>query len=131
VSIESMEDGSLSRAREALAARSQMGRWTHTFTRCPVSVAACSETKMSPNNTESRAWRLRFAVETRHNNKKGDLGYENNPTRRYLPRTQARSWSLLISGRDIAYRRDRTPLAYTRSEIVREAQARTAGTRSE
>jgi hypothetical protein len=29
-----------SRAREALAARSQMGRWTHTFSRCPVSVAA-------------------------------------------------------------------------------------------
>jgi hypothetical protein len=97
-----------------------------------VSVAACSETKMSPNNTESRAWRLRFVVETRHNNKKkGDLGYENHPTRRYLPRTQARSWSLLTRGRGIAYRRDRTLSAYTRSEIVREAQARTAGTRSE
>jgi hypothetical protein len=63
----------LSRAREALAARSQMGRWTYTFTRCPVSVAAYSETKISLNNTESRAWRLRFAVETRHKQKKGIL----------------------------------------------------------
>ena len=51
-----------------------MGRWTHTFTRCPVSVAACSETKMSPNNNRDASQQEGF------------------PTRRYLPRTQARSW---------------------------------------
>jgi hypothetical protein len=108
-----------------------MERWTHTFARCPVSVAAYNETKISLNNIKSRAWKLRFAVETRHNKKKRDLGYENHLTRRYLPHTQARSWSLLINECDIAYRRDKTLPAYTRSEIVREAQARTAGTRSE
>jgi hypothetical protein len=43
-----------SRAREALAARSQMGRWTHTFTRCPVSVAVRSEAKLSPTNRAAR-----------------------------------------------------------------------------
>jgi hypothetical protein len=48
-----------SRAREALAARSQMGRWTHTFTRCPVTVAARSEAK---SETVQR---------TRRNTKKG------------------------------------------------------------
>jgi hypothetical protein len=81
-----------SRKREALAARSQMGRWTYTFTRCPVSVAAYSETKMSLNNKVARvetAVRSRDALQQ----KKGDLGYENYPTRRYLPCTQARSWS--------------------------------------
>jgi hypothetical protein len=61
---------------------------------------------------------------TRRKNKKGDLDYENHPTRRYLPRTQARSWSLLTSGRGNAYRRDRTPPAYTRSEIGRLTKRR-------
>jgi len=32
-----------------------VGRWTHTFTRCPVSVAARSEAKLSPNNRATRA----------------------------------------------------------------------------
>src|SRR6266516_3777374 len=35
------------RARGALPLEA-VGRWTHTFSRCPVSVAACSEAKMSP-----------------------------------------------------------------------------------
>jgi hypothetical protein len=43
-----------SRKREALAARSQMGRWTYIFTRCSVSVAAYSETKISLNNKVAR-----------------------------------------------------------------------------
>jgi hypothetical protein len=50
---------------------------SHLFTRCPVSVAACSEAKLSPNNRVARAWRLRFAVETRrkqNKTKKGDIG---------------------------------------------------------
>ena len=61
-----------------------MGRWTHTFTRCPVSVAACSETKMSPNN---RVARVETAIRSRDASQQ-----EGFPTRRYLPRTQARSW---------------------------------------
>src|SRR5450432_4794089 len=48
------------------------------------------------NNRFTRIFRLRFVGGTRRNNK-GDS------TRRYLPRTQARSWSLSISGRGIAY----------------------------
>src|SRR5450755_2871739 len=48
------------------------------------------------NNRFTRVFRLRFAGGTRRNNK-GDS------TRRYLPRTQARSWSLSTSGRGIAY----------------------------
>src|SRR5450432_2227284 len=48
------------------------------------------------NNRFTRVFRLRFAGGTRRNNKE-------DSTRRYLPRTQARSWSLLISRRGIAY----------------------------
>src|SRR5450432_1877469 len=48
------------------------------------------------NNRFTCVFRLRIAGGTRRNNK-GDS------TRRYLPRTQARSWSLSISGRGIAY----------------------------
>src|SRR5450432_445312 len=48
------------------------------------------------NNRFTRVFRLRIAGGTRRNNK-GDS------TRRYLPRTQARSWSLSTSGRGIAY----------------------------
>src|ERR1700734_1734619 len=32
-----------------------MGRWIHTFTRCPVSVAARSEAKLSPKQYRERA----------------------------------------------------------------------------
>jgi hypothetical protein len=51
------------------------------------------------NQDESEAAReARIASETRRNNtesqtKRGDFAYENHPTRQYLPRTQARSWS--------------------------------------
>src|SRR5450432_2031697 len=48
------------------------------------------------NNRFTRVFRLRIAGGTRRNNK-GDS------TRRYLPRTQARSWSLSTNGRGNAY----------------------------
>ena len=100
-----------------------VGRWIHTFSWCPVSVAACSEAEMNPNalrcfakysgalqsiatprgaskrNTAQNHARVDCDSQSRRvTTKKGDIGFENHPTRRYLTCTQARSWSLSTSG---------------------------------
>jgi hypothetical protein len=59
-------------------------------------VVRVKDAMIAANNRVTRVRSLRIAGGTRRNNK-GDL------TRRYLPRTQARSWSLLTSRRGIAY----------------------------
>ena len=40
---------------QAAVARQPVGRWTHTFSRCPVSVAVRSEAKLSPIKRAARA----------------------------------------------------------------------------
>src|SRR5438046_10510896 len=56
-----------------------MGRWTHTFTRCPVSVAiCCSEAQMSPTNAR-HAQRLQSRGKTHRN---------TNPKRNTKPSTE-------------------------------------------
>src|SRR5450432_1093233 len=59
-------------------------------------VVRVKDATITVNNRVTRVRSLRIAGGTRRNNK-GDS------TRRYLPRTQARSWFLLISGCSIAY----------------------------
>ena len=44
-----------SASTQSIASQNAMGRWTHTFTRCPVSVAAChSEAERSPTNARCK-----------------------------------------------------------------------------
>src|SRR5436305_1764764 len=44
-----------SASTQSIASQNVMGRWTHTFTRCPVSVAAChSEAERSPTNARCK-----------------------------------------------------------------------------
>ena len=51
------------RARGALPLEA-VGRWTHTFSRCPASVAACSKAKMSPHTATEYLQRLQNESKT-------------------------------------------------------------------
>ena len=56
-----------SASTRSAASHDVVGRWTHTFSRCSVLVAACySEAEMSPINAR-RAQRLRSGGETHRN----------------------------------------------------------------
>ena len=69
---------------------------------------------MSLNHTRTTIDALRRVII-----KKGGISFKKYPTRRYPARTWNRNESYRARGRGIAYRRDRTPPAYIRSETTR------------
>ena len=77
-----------SASTRSAASHDAVGRWTHTFSRCPVSVAVRSEVKLSSiikqNAGVPPTSRRQDASERQ---KREILRYENHPTRIYLPRT--------------------------------------------
>jgi hypothetical protein len=101
--------------RWLLAASGTMDSHLHAVS----GVSSCSQ--RSQAESTKRAWNLRFAGETRRNNKKG--GYWDTKTIRRVTTCLAGPKPVLSTGgRGIAYCRDRTPPAYTRSEIGRLAK---------